>query len=205
MHGKQNPWLKVPLYECAQGVREPQHVYMGTRNWSRMTASTARQDEERAMKKSKFSEEQIAYALRQVQSGTAPADVCLRSASARPKCPIELSARQGELTHPRGICSDGRRPRGERYRYTVLRRRSSIDRPVPARAAASVFLVGRGRGRRGSGRFAGVPTGRLRGGHRRGPSPTCGSGFRTRWSKGWKSRDSFLLDTSQALKPDSRG
>lgn len=28
------------------------------------------------MKKSKFTEEQIAYALRQVESGTAPADVC---------------------------------------------------------------------------------------------------------------------------------
>lgn len=28
------------------------------------------------MKKSRFSEEQIAYALRQVESGTAPADVC---------------------------------------------------------------------------------------------------------------------------------
>jgi putative transposase len=28
------------------------------------------------MKRSKFSEEQIAYALRQVESGTAPADVC---------------------------------------------------------------------------------------------------------------------------------
>lgn len=28
------------------------------------------------MKKSKFSEEQIAYALRQVESGTPPADVC---------------------------------------------------------------------------------------------------------------------------------
>ena len=28
------------------------------------------------MKKSKFTEEQIAYALRQVESGTPPADVC---------------------------------------------------------------------------------------------------------------------------------
>ena len=28
------------------------------------------------MKRSKFTEEQIAYALRQVESGTAPADVC---------------------------------------------------------------------------------------------------------------------------------
>jgi putative transposase len=28
------------------------------------------------MKKSKFSEEQIAYALRQVEAGTPPADVC---------------------------------------------------------------------------------------------------------------------------------
>jgi putative transposase len=28
------------------------------------------------MKKSKFSEEQIAYALRQVESGSLPADVC---------------------------------------------------------------------------------------------------------------------------------
>ena len=28
------------------------------------------------MKKSKFTEEQIAYALRQVEAGTAPADVC---------------------------------------------------------------------------------------------------------------------------------
>jgi hypothetical protein len=28
------------------------------------------------MKKSKFTEEQIAYALRQVEGGTAPADVC---------------------------------------------------------------------------------------------------------------------------------
>ena len=28
------------------------------------------------MKKSKFTEEQIAYALRQVESGTSPADVC---------------------------------------------------------------------------------------------------------------------------------
>jgi transposase-like protein len=28
------------------------------------------------MKRSKFSEEQIAYALRQVESGTPPADVC---------------------------------------------------------------------------------------------------------------------------------
>ena len=41
-----------------------------------MTASTAHQERTRAMKKSKFTEEQIAYALRQVESGTPPADVC---------------------------------------------------------------------------------------------------------------------------------
>jgi putative transposase len=32
--------------------------------------------EERAMKKSRFSEEQVAYALREADSGTAVADVC---------------------------------------------------------------------------------------------------------------------------------
>ncbi len=32
----------------------------------------------RTMKKSKFTEQQIAYALRQVESGTPPADVCRR-------------------------------------------------------------------------------------------------------------------------------
>src|ERR1044071_2597163 len=41
-----------------------------------MTASTARQDKEGGLRKSKFNAEQIAHALRQVETGTPPADVC---------------------------------------------------------------------------------------------------------------------------------
>jgi putative transposase len=41
-----------------------------------MTASAVQEKGDGPMKKSKFSEEQIAYALRQVESGTPPADVC---------------------------------------------------------------------------------------------------------------------------------
>src|SRR5215211_8932825 len=41
-----------------------------------MTASRLAKERTRAMKKSKFTEEQIAYVLRQVESGTPPADAC---------------------------------------------------------------------------------------------------------------------------------
>ena len=56
------------------------------------------------MKKSKFTEEQIAYALRQVESGTPPADVCRQLGSAKPpstsgrrSTPIWASASCGKL------------------------------------------------------------------------------------------------------------
>ena len=41
-----------------------------------MTASTVLFEGDGPMKKSKFTEEQIAYALRQVESGSPPADIC---------------------------------------------------------------------------------------------------------------------------------
>jgi hypothetical protein len=50
------------------------------------------------MKKSKFSEEQIAHALREVESGRPPADLCRR------KQPIETAGRgpRARQAHARG-------------------------------------------------------------------------------------------------------
>jgi hypothetical protein len=54
------------------------------------------------MKKSRFTEEQIAYAIRQVESATPPADVCRQIASVKPRStsgrrstPTWVSARCG--------------------------------------------------------------------------------------------------------------
>jgi putative transposase len=41
------------------------------------------------MKKSKFTEEQIAYALRQVESGTPPADVCRQLGVSEPRARVD--------------------------------------------------------------------------------------------------------------------
>jgi putative transposase len=47
------------------------------------------------MKKSKFTEEQIAYALRQVESGTPPADVCRQLGVSEATFYIETLLRSG--------------------------------------------------------------------------------------------------------------
>jgi hypothetical protein len=45
-------------------------------NWSKMAASTVLHERSGSMKHSRFSEEQVIYALRQAQSGTPIGDLC---------------------------------------------------------------------------------------------------------------------------------
>ena len=83
------------------------------------------------MKKSKFTEEQIAYALRQVEGGTLPADVCrqLEVSEATFYLEEEVRAPGGQRTPPAAI------PRGRERAPETTRRRPVARQTHPDRGA----------------------------------------------------------------------